>query len=157
MALDPARRRRWPLWLALGVASLLVSHSLLFTVYQVEGSSMEPTLRGGQRVWGLKHFNEIQRGDVVLFRHPSTQGKDMLKRVEGLPGETVRLAEGRVFINGVALEEPYVAPNHGLDPALDLEWTLGDYDYFVLGDNRSDSLDSRRLGPVKRQWITGMV
>ena len=95
------------------------------------------------------------RGDTVVVRHPSLEGRALLKRIIGLPGERVHLTEGRVLINGQPIEEPYLVREGGGNPLWDLEWMLGPDEYFVLGDNRTDSLDSRRLGPIKRGWIVG--
>ena len=126
--------------------------------YRVEGDSMAPAFRSGRQVSidrNTYRHHPPSRLDVVLFRAPALEGKALLKRIVGLPGEMITLAQGRVHVNGEPLEEPYVAEGNGLDPALDLEWGLGPDEYLVLGDNRGDSLDSRRLGPVRSTWIEG--
>jgi signal peptidase I len=130
----------------------------LLSTYRVDGDSMAPAFVHGQRVSINRRAyknTSPQRGDAVLFRHPSLPRKPLLKRIVGLPNETVHLTEGRVYINDTLLDEPYVAPNNGLNPTLDLQWSLSDNEFLVLGDNRRDSLDSRRLGPVHRAWLVG--
>jgi signal peptidase I len=130
----------------------------LLSTYRVEGDSMAPAFPHGQRLSINRRTykkSPPQRGDVVLFRHPTLPHKPLLKRIVGLPTKTVHLTEGRVYINDNLLDEPYVAPRNGLNPTLDLQWSLADDEYLVLGDNRRDSLDSRRLGPIRKTWIIG--
>ncbi|MBM3924512.1 MAG: signal peptidase I [SAR202 cluster bacterium] len=130
------------------------------STYRVEGDSMAPAFHHGQRVSINRRAyknSPPQRGHVVLFRHPTLPHKPLLKRIVGLPTETIHLTKGRVHINDTLLDEPYVATGNGLNPTLDLQWSLSDDEYLVLGDNRRDSLDSRRIGPVKLLWLTGKV
>ena len=122
---------------------------------RIEGDSMAPMYRDGQRYLVDRTTFRLQppkRGDVVVFRHPSAGEKLLLKRVVGLPGDRVSLREGEILINDRPLQM-----EGSSEETLDLEWGLGDDEYFVLGDNLGDSLDSRRLGPVKRRWIVGRV
>ncbi len=126
--------------------------------YIVSGSSMDPTFSGGDYliVDRLSYrLHEPERGDVIIFRFPLETSKFFIKRVIGLPGETVILTEGEVTIRSalgeIALTEPYVA-HVGKD---DLVISLGERDYFVMGDNREASLDSRAWGPVDRNFIVG--
>ena len=122
---------------------------------RIEGDSMAPMYRDGQRYLVDRttyRFDSPKRGDAVVFRHPSAGEKLLLKRVVGLPGEQVNLREGKILIN----DRPFQVEGSS-EETLDLEWGLGDDEYFVLGDNLSDSLDSRRLGPIKRGWIVGRV
>ncbi len=128
--------------------------------YRVEGSSMEPAYPAGHcfLVDRLTYRRRgPARGEVVVFTHPGLDGKALMKRVVGLPGERVQIAGGRTFIDGVALTEPLVEATDGVGPAEGLEWGLGPDEWFVLGDRRGDSLDSRRLGPVRREWLVGRV
>ena len=97
------------------------------------------------------------RLEIVVFQSPFLANKPLLKRIIGLPGEIVKITQGRIFINECLLSEPYVEADNQLDPALDLEWALDQDEYFTLGDNRRDSLDSRRLGPIRKVWIYGVV
>ena len=127
---------------------------------RVEGDSMAPLYQGGQRYLvdrATYRFDLPKRGDAVVFRHPSAGEKILLKRIIGLPGERVSLREGEILINDQPHEERHCQMEGSREETLDLEWGLGDDEYFVLGDNLSDSLDSRRLGPVKRRWIVGKV
>jgi signal peptidase I len=122
--------------------------------FQVRGYSMEPTLYDGQYLIVSKVIYWVhppERGDVVVFRPPNGSSEDYIKRVIGLPGETIEIRGGTVWINGVALEEPYITAAGG-DSGLR---TLGDEQYFVLGDNRNNSSDSRSWGVLPRQDIIG--
>lgn len=124
--------------------------------FHVVGPSMEPTYRSGQTVLVQDYAStDPQRGDVVIFYPPETHQSSM-QRVVGLPGETVRLdAQGAVTINGAPLAEPYVKT--GGNPFGVIAVTLGPGYYFLLGDNRPNSLDSRVFGPVPRAHIVGKV
>ncbi|MBI4236245.1 MAG: signal peptidase I [Chloroflexi bacterium] len=136
----------------MGAADLLSSRRV-----RVRGSSMEPTLQDGDLVLVSRAAyvrQAPQRGEIVLVRWPA-DGPEYLKRIVGLPGEEVRVERGRVLIDGVPLVEPSLAPL-GSDAAVrDGLWILGEDAYFLLGDNRADSLDSRAWGPVSRRWIRG--
>lgn len=128
--------------------------------YKVEGESMVPTLLSGQTIHidrDAHHGRPITRFEIVIFQSPFLANKTFVKRIIGLPGEIVRIADGHVFINASLLPEPYVMEDNELDPKLDLEWEVGDNEYFTLGDNRKDSIDSRRLGPIRKTWINGVV
>jgi signal peptidase I len=96
-------------------------------------------------------LGDPQRGDVVVFNYPLATERDFIKRVIGLPGETVTISAGQVYINGEVLEEPYIAA----PPAYENSWTLGPDQYFVLGDNRNSSSDSHSWGPLDRQYLIG--
>ena len=138
----------------------LLAALLTASRYKVEGFSMEPSYRHGYHYLvdrSVYRRKPPKRGHVVVLTHPSLDGKALLKRVVGLPGERVSLTNSRVLINGELLNEPYLSSPGGANPLWDLEWVLGQDECFVLGDNRSDSLDSRRLGPVKGDCIIGNV
>ena len=136
----------------------LIQTTLLYAV--VDGSSMEPTLHNAERLLVSKltyRFGDPQRGDVIIFPPPAqyNTGEDFVKRIIGLPGDTVEIKTGgTVYINGQALSEPYVK-----DPALNPfpETLVPEGSYFVLGDNRNDSLDSRYGFFVSRADIRGKV
>jgi signal peptidase I len=122
--------------------------------FRVESISMEPNLEPGQYVLVDKVsylFIPPQRGDVVVFQYPLATEKDYIKRIIGLPGEVVTIANGVVSVNGQPLEEPYIAapPNYAST------WTLGPDQYFVLGDNRNSSSDSHVWGPLEREYLIG--
>jgi signal peptidase I len=136
--------------------------------FRVDGISMSPTLAHGQFLAVNKlayvrvHFagregtlfHEPRRGDIVVVRDPGGAGVDLVKRIVALPGETIEIRDGRVFISGVRLEEPYIeTPGH-----TSLRSTILRPDqYFVMGDNREHSQDSRVFGPVRRDAIVGQV
>ena len=124
--------------------------------YQVDGPSMTPTLLNGQYILVNKsdYFTHgPQRGDVIVFKFPKDTSKDFVKRVIGVPGDTVVTnGNGSVMVDGVTLDEPYV--NDHINTA-DKTWSLGPGQYFVMGDNRGDSYDSRDWGPVPSDDILG--
>lgn len=108
-------------------------------------------------------FEEPKRGDVIVFRYPKDPQDFFIKRVIGLPGEKVQIKDGKVFVynmdnpNGQALEEPYLLTGTDTNSLTKDTITLGESEYFVLGDNRNQSKDSRSFGAVKRSFITGKV
>ena len=140
------------------VVLTLIIFFLIRTVVQnfrIEGTSMEPNLHDGQYLVINKivyRLHPPQRGDIIVFRFPRDPQRDFIKRVIGLPDESVEVRAGRVFINGTALDEPY-------SPAMSTySWgpkTLGEDEYFVLGDNRSNSSDSHNWGMLPRENIIG--
>jgi signal peptidase I len=113
---------------------------------------MTPTLRPGDVLWA-ESPHSLKRGDIVVVRKSAL----LLKRVIGLPGERLHMRSGRILVNDVPLSEPYVPETASLEPRRDGHWTLQSDTYFVLGDARDDSLDSRKFGPVKREELTGVV
>lgn len=122
---------------------------------RVEGSSMEPTLHNGEFLIVNKLAYKLGSpmiGDVVVFHPPRDLEQEYIKRVIGLPGDTVVVSNGKVTINGKALNEPYIAapPNYQLKPTLVPEGTL-----FVLGDNRNNSSDSHSWGPAPMNEVIG--
>ncbi|HLY30372.1 MAG TPA: signal peptidase I [Ktedonobacterales bacterium] len=125
--------------------------------YIVDGPSMRPTLQTNEFILVDKSayfFSSPQRGDVIVFHFPLDPRKDYVKRVIGIPGDTVTVtAAGIVTVDGVTLKEPYV--NDLTNPFRPETITLGPNQYFVLGDNRGDSSDSRDWGPVPRKDIVG--
>lgn len=121
----------------------------------VVGISMEPSFEDGQRLLVSKatyYFNEPQRGDVLIFRPPDTKEGDYIKRLIGLPGETVAVKDGTVYINGTKLKEPYLKnpPRYTIESI-----QIPTNHYFVLGDNRNNSNDSHNGWVVPRENIIG--
>jgi len=119
----------------------------------VPSGSMEPTIAVGDRIWTdkfLVRWGALQRGDIVVFEPPFPTESPYLKRVIGLPGETVEIRDGSVWINGKPLTEPYAAEaDYEYGPVL-----IPQDQYLVLGDNRNVSYDSHRWGLVERERIT---
>ncbi|MBZ5530181.1 MAG: signal peptidase I [Acidobacteriia bacterium] len=140
--------------------SVVVAFFIILFVYQpvkVEGSSMEPGLEDQERIFINKlvyRLENIDRGDIVVFRYPRDPRKSFIKRVIGLPGDHLRISYGRVFVNGKRVEESYV-PAEFLDSRSYGEIEVPADTYFVLGDHRSMSNDSRDFGPVSRDNIYG--
>jgi signal peptidase I len=121
---------------------------------------MEPTLQVGDRVLVNKlsyKLHAVHRGDVVVFAKPADDDspgvKDLIKRVIGLPGETISASQGTVHINGVALKEPWLPK--GVTTGSFPPTTIPPGDYFMMGDNRGDSADSRIIGPVPKHLFVG--
>ncbi len=122
---------------------------------QVYGQSMEPNLHAGQRLIVEKisyHFHPPRRGDIVVLRLPEQKGTFLIKRVVGLPGETIEIRDQRVFINGQPLDEPYLSRpiRYSMPPRHIPEDSI-----FVLGDNRDFSNDSHSFGPVPLSNVVG--
>jgi len=118
---------------------------------------MQPGLRDQDRLFIDKfffRFETVNRGDVVVFHYPRDPEKSYIKRVIGLPGDTIRIIQGRVFINCIPISEPYV-PRRYEDTRSMGELTVPPGEYFVMGDHRSISSDSRDFGPVDRDLIYG--
>ena len=123
----------------------------------IVGHSMHPVLRDRQRVRvsrrAFKH-SKPARWDIVLFEHPERERFWETKRIVGLPGEDVQLIDGRLQIDGVETEDPFI---YGGQPRMDRTWALREDEYVVMGDNRKRSTDSRTFGPVPRGNILGKV
>jgi len=127
--------------------------------YKAFGPDMEPTIHDGQFLTTQDYGkSNPQRPDIVIFHPPSDPSSVQFKRIIGLPGESVELTETAVLINGKPLAEPYLAPQHTGNGASGItKLTLKQDQYYVLGDNRQDSLDSRDFGAVSRSMIMAKV
>jgi len=123
--------------------------------FRVDGQSMEPGLHTDEFVLVDKAaylFQSPQRGDVIVFHYPLDPSKDFIKRVIGLPGDTVQTTSTEVIVDGQILHEPYI--NDASNPN-DNTLKLGPDQFFVMGDNRNNSFDSRSWGPVNKSYIVG--
>jgi signal peptidase I len=149
--------RVWTRDLLIAIGLALVIIVFLYQPVKVEGTSMAPLLSDQERIFINKfvyRFEPIHRGDVVVFWYPLDRTKSFIKRVIGLPGETVEIRRGAVIVNGLPISEPYVPPQYE-DP--------GDFgpvhvqmdEYFVMGDHRISSNDSRMFGSVASRYIYG--
>jgi signal peptidase I len=147
-------------WLRDLVVSVAISAFIITFLYQpvkVEGTSMMPELLNQERLFISKmayDVGPIHRGDVVVFRYPEDTTKSYIKRVIGLPGDELRIDHGQVYINGTSLDELYVPRRYRDDRSLPEE-VIPAGQYFVMGDHRSISSDSRDFGTVKRKLIYG--
>jgi signal peptidase I len=149
--------RVWTRDLLIAIGLALVIIVFLYQPVKVEGTSMAPLLSDQERIFINKfvyRFEPIHRLDVVVFWYPLDHSKSFIKRIIGLPGESVEIRQGTVYVNGRAIEEPYVPTQYE---------DLSDYgpvrvpkdSYFVMGDHRISSNDSRVFGPVASKFIYG--
>ena len=157
---ESASMRTLRMWARDLFFAVLVTFFIILFVYQpvkVEGGSMEPGLEDQERIFINKlvyRFESIERGDIVVFRYPRDTHKSFIKRVIGLPGDRINISYGHVYVNGEFLPEPYVPPDYQ-DARSHPEIIVPPNAYFVLGDHRSMSNDSREFGPVMRGYIYG--
>ncbi|HXZ33444.1 MAG TPA: signal peptidase I [Terriglobales bacterium] len=159
-AAKPGRAVLLSVWLRDLVISLAISCFIIIFLYQpvkVEGTSMMPSLEDKERIFVNKlvyRLEPIQRGDIVVFRYPRDPSKSFIKRVIGLAGDHIQIDAGRVYVNGNRLDEDYV-PQVYEDIRSYPEIVVPPDCYFVLGDHRSLSNDSRDFGPVNQSYIYG--
>ena len=170
----PRRRKRlskgwraaieWTVIVVVALIGALIIRTVLFQAFFIPSASMDPTLKVHDRILVNKlsyHLHPIHRGDIIVFKRfpgmPIADGeiKDLVKRVIGLPHETIQSTpDGHIEINGHVLNEPYLPPGTQLGPPIPKQ-VIPANDYFVMGDNRTDSSDSRFFGPVPRKYIVG--
>lgn len=139
-----------PIAIAIALAALVRA---AVHIYSIPSASMAPTLEVGDQILVTRYFAAPQRGDVVVFQSPMQPDELMVKRVIGLPGDVIDSRFGRVRIDGHTLPEPYVL-RVAATGAIETQFVPRD-SYFVLGDNRDESLDSRSWGVVPRENIVG--
>jgi signal peptidase I len=149
--------RVWTRDLLIAIGLALVIIVFLYQPVKVEGTSMAPLLSDQERIFINKfvyRFEPIQRGDVVVFWYPLDRSKSFIKRVIALPGETVEIRQGILSVNGQVIPEPYVPPQY--EDVSDFGPVRVPKDsYFVMGDHRISSNDSRVFGPVASRFIYG--
>ncbi len=116
---------------------------------------MKPSFNNGDKILVDKNLNDLKRGDVITFLYPKDRSKWYFKRIVGLPGETIEIREGKVYIDGQLLQEPYVEEEYNQANANFPPRRVPEYQYFVMGDNRDNSSDSRYWGMVDKELITG--
>jgi signal peptidase I len=147
-------------WLRDLIVSLAISAFIIVFLYQpvkVEGTSMTPELADQERIFVNKflyRLEPIERGDIVVFHYPRDPSKSFIKRVIGVAGDRIRIDAGEVRVDGKALEEDYVSPAYA-DQRSMAEIMVPPHCYFVLGDHRAMSNDSRDFGPVDAGYIYG--
>lgn len=165
--------REWAPVLIAAVAIALFTRLVLVQAYHIPSLSMAPTLQDGDRVVVNRHsysFGEIERGQIVVFSTPPSQqseANDLIKRVIGLPGEKVQFHDGEVYVDGMLVQEPYLAqqrstraktfdiPGCADETTSPDQCTVPDGFVFVMGDNRTGSQDSRVFGPIPKDTIVG--
>jgi signal peptidase I len=142
--------------------SAIIIRTFVFQPFVVEGSSMEGNFHNGEYLFIEKVSYKLKnpkRGDVVVFRYPRDTRYNYIKRVVGLPGETIQIKDGKISINGTELREEYLTNGQQtvVDSKAELKYeiTLEEDQFFVLGDNRTHSSDSREWGPLDKQFIIG--
>lgn len=172
VAAPSARRRQrssalsWVVTVAVAVLVAIVVRSFLLQMFWIPSVSMAPTLEKGDRVIVSKvgDVSHPSRGDIIVFSRPPAlaSGEDhLIKRVIGLPGDRVAFVDGDVYINEAPLPEPYLPPGTETlqlqEPGcvLDAPCVVGPDQYWMMGDNRDESADSRRFGPIQSDTIVG--
>ena len=162
LELPSAEPRRSAVWAVLVeilqtvliAALLFLAVNLVTARIRVEGSSMEPSLHDGEMVVVNRlayRWAEPSRGDIVVFRFPFDPSRRFIKRVIGLPGDSIEARDGLVYVNGMALDEPYVAA----PPRYAGAWQVQAEELFVLGDNRNNSSDSQNWGALPTSEVIG--
>ena len=166
MELETAQKRSplaavayWARDLVLSVIIAIIVILFLYQPVKVEGTSMMPALTDQERIFINKfvyrfHIGDIERGEMIVFWYPNDPSKSYIKRVIGTPGDTVEVQRGSVVVNGRALQETYV-PDEYRDQTSMSPTVVPPSQYFVLGDHRSSSNDSRSWGMVPRSFIYG--
>ena len=147
----------WIISIIIAVALVLVIHNYIGQLVRVDGASMQPTLYTDQRVLVTKipYWNDenIERGDIVITKYPESR-ENFVKRIIALPGDTLEIDDGVLYINGIEIDEPYIKEEMETNYS---EIVIPEGYYFVMGDNRNNSKDSRSIsvGPLPRDMIQG--
>lgn len=145
--------------IVLAVGIFLIVYLLILRPHKIKGQSMHPNFPDGEYLLTEKvtyYKDDPKRGDVVVFKPPISED-EFIKRVIGLPGDTVSVSNGKVFLNGQLLNEDYIKINTSAGAFLSEgeTYTVPEGNYFVMGDNRPHSSDSRSWGPITKKVITG--
>ncbi|MDO5715418.1 MAG: signal peptidase I [Tissierellia bacterium] len=151
-------------WMGVLLAAIIIAaliRTFVFSATIVLGESMNPTLLENDRLIALKvplYYRGPHRGDIVILQAPDEEKTEYVKRVVGLPGETVSISNGTLYIDGKKFEEDYISTEY-TEIYVEDTWVLEEDEYFVLGDNRlpGKSLDSRFFGPIKKNTIDGII
>ncbi len=149
--------RAWLRDILLAVSTAIFIVIFVIQPVKVEGTSMQPRLVDQERIFVnrfIYRFSEIHRGDIVVFWYPRDRSKSFIKRVVGVPGDEVEIRYGSVYVNNQKVDEPYLMPEFRDHESLRKEIVPVDQ-YFVLGDHRNSSNDSRNWGYVPRELIYG--
>lgn len=169
-AMPLSQYQRWYVYLGFCIATLSLNFLQReyrgewfgFETYRLPSASMADTYLPGDFVitdsWAYRHDNAPQRGDVVVFAFSNNPSVNFVKRIIGMPGDSVEIRDGHVFINGTQLLEPYVMPDHNKQTAeSNKSYQVPQNEYFLLGDNRDASNDSRWQGTVPVKNVIGRV
>lgn len=135
------------------IVAFLLTHFVIVNA-TIPSGSMESTINTGDKVIGFRLaylFTEPDRGDIVMFEAPDKEDTIYIKRVIGIPGDTIKIENNKIYVNGILKEESYI--DKWTNSPGTQEWTLGKDEYFMMGDNRNNSNDSRIYGPVKEKTI----
>lgn len=148
----------------IALAIFAIIYQFLVQPHRVDGQSMEPTFQNGDLILSDKisyRFSNPKRGDVIVFPAPQAPDKDYIKRIIGLPGERIRVNEGRVYINDIPLDESYLSDPFETEGNVVIreneEFLIPVNEYVVMGDNRRHSSDSRSWGTVHKDVIIGKI
>ncbi|TCW38925.1 signal peptidase I [Laceyella sacchari] len=141
------------LYAMIGLAGLALGLRLFFGIYQVHGVGMEPTLKNKELCLVANYPLSLEQGDLVVFR--SNSGKPLVRRVIGLPKQKVEIKDSKVYINGQLVREPYVARAKGIIDTAPVQ--IPEDEYYLLSDDRLDTLDSRRLGTIHKDQLLGKI
>lgn len=136
--LDIIKSFRFTITLFLSVAFLM---NFVFLNAYIPTGSMENTIMTGDRVVGIRFIKDYKRGDIAVFKDPDGSGEYLIKRIIGLPGDTITITNGEVYVNNTKLDEPYIKEEMAKEESFAI--TLPEEGYFVMGDNRNDSFDAR--------------
>ena len=150
-------------WLKTIAIALIIAFGIkafIMDATRVSGFSMSHTLYHGDMLFLDKigkNFHDYERGNIVILKAPTEPNKLYVKRIVGIPGDTISLENDQVYLNGEKLDEPYTSVDYTLPEADGTNWTLGEDEYFVMGDNREEgaSNDSRNFGPIHKDEIVG--
>lgn len=154
----------WAFYIALVFALVWGLQTFVVCPYTIPSGSMEDTIEVGDNVWSEKvsyYFRDVEQGDIVTFDDPEIAGRTLIKRVIAVGGQTVDLVDGLVYVDGMALDEPYTngKPSAPLTPVSGVEisypYTVPQGEIWVMGDNRTNSADSRYFGSIGEASVSG--
>ncbi|MGH8980223.1 MAG: signal peptidase I [Acidimicrobiales bacterium] len=153
----------WAVIIVLALVAAFLVRTYVLETFFVPSTSMWPTLKDGDRIVVNKLYGTIHTGDIIVFKRPPAEDcggppvPDLVKRVVGLPGQTVSAKNGNVYITGKRLSESWLPKGTQTRTTMQGSYTVPKGDYYVMGDNRVDSCDSRMWGPVKASYVVGKV
>jgi signal peptidase I len=141
----------------IGASAFLLGSFRSLHLLRVQGKDMEPTLYEGDRILVTKRIEQLRRGDIVIFRYPGDPSKSFIKRVVGLSGELIEIREGKVLVNGQYLQEDYLDSQLNRFPHNAIPKLIPADKYYMMGDNRDNSNDSRAWGALPQELLQGRL